>query len=78
MSGAPAGRKARSMSRRTGWRKSSRSGSAEQNCVEVDATARGAVRIRDSKDRMGPVLAVKATSWGAFLSGVRAGRLDLM
>jgi hypothetical protein len=60
-----------------GWRKSSRSGSAEQNCVEVGSTTGGTVLVRDSKDRRGPVLAVESESWHAFVSGLRAGRLDL-
>ncbi|HEY3501695.1 MAG TPA: DUF397 domain-containing protein [Actinocatenispora sp.] len=63
------------MSTSTQWRTSSRSGSADQNCVEVRAANDGTIRVRDSKDRRGPVLAVGEASWGAFLHGVRAGRL---
>jgi hypothetical protein len=55
------------------WHKSSRSGSAEQNCVEVDTGTLGAVQVRDSKDRCGPVLAVGSESWGAFLATLRSG-----
>ncbi|GAA2639464.1 DUF397 domain-containing protein [Actinomadura fulvescens] len=39
------------------WRKSSRSSSQGDTCVEV-ASMHGAVAIRDSKDPHGPVLAV--------------------
>jgi uncharacterized protein DUF397 len=65
------------MSMRTGWRKSSRSNTAQDNCVEVGVTQADEVLIRDSKDRRGPVLAVEGESWDAFLDGVRTGRLDL-
>lgn len=58
------------------WRKSTRSGNAEQNCVEVDTSASGTVRVRDSKDRSGPVLAVVYQSWSAFLNDLRTERFD--
>jgi hypothetical protein len=46
------------------WRKSSYSGT-EENCVEVNL---GPVsQIRDTKDRTGGTLTVKAAAWGAFL-----------
>ncbi|MBQ0986928.1 DUF397 domain-containing protein [Streptomyces sp. F63] len=48
------------------WRKSSYSGSGGGQCVEV-AVGPGAVRVRDSKDRRGPVLAVAADEWSAFV-----------
>ncbi len=47
------------------WRTSSYTGTSG-NCVEVAAAA-GAVLVRDTKDREGPVLAVPATAWRAFL-----------
>lgn len=65
------------MSIRMAWRKSSRSNTANDNCVEVSVARDDEVLIRDSKDRPGPVLAVGRESWGTFLNGVRAGRLDL-
>lgn len=61
---------------RMGWRKSSRSNTATDNCVEVGVAQTDEVLIRDSKDRRGPVLSVRGESWGAFLDGVRAGRLE--
>ena len=52
------------------WRTSSYTGTSG-NCVEVaPATARGTVLVRDTKDREGPVLAVPATTWRAFLADI--------
>lgn len=48
-----------------GWRKSSFS-SGEAGCVEVAAGPTG-VAVRDSKDRGGPIIAVPAAGWRAFL-----------
>ena len=52
------------------WRTSSYTASTG-NCVEVaSATAGGTVLVRDTKDREGPVLAVPATAWRAFLADI--------
>ena len=52
------------------WRTSSYTGSTG-NCVEVaPASAGGTVLVRDTKDREGPVLAVPAAAWRAFLAGI--------
>lgn len=56
------------------WRTSSRSGD-NGACVEVRAA--GAVEVRDSKDRTGPVLRFDATEWAAFVDGAAAGEFDL-
>jgi hypothetical protein len=59
------------------WKKSSRSGTATDNCVEV-ATNGPAVGVRDSKDRgIGPVLRFDASAWTSFVATVRAGRHDI-
>jgi hypothetical protein len=50
------------------WRTSSYTGSSG-NCVEVAPTA-GTVLVRDTKDREGPVLAVPATAFRAFLADI--------
>ena len=50
------------------WRTSSYT-AGSGNCVEV-ATAAGTVLVRDTKDREGPVLAVPATAWRAFLTDI--------
>jgi len=51
-----------------GWRTSSYSGNSG-NCVEVAPTPDG-VLVRDSKDPVGPTLAVTAAQWQAFLTTV--------
>lgn len=50
------------------WRKSSRSGTGNGNCVEVATVGR--VLVRDSKDPSGPVLAVSPADWRGFLAAV--------
>lgn len=55
------------------WRTSTRSSAT--NCVEV-ATLDGAVAVRDSKDRGGPVLMFTRTPWREFLAATKAGEFD--
>jgi hypothetical protein len=50
------------------WRKSSRSDSANGNCVEVATNLAGVVAVRDSKDPSGPVLTITSDEWRTFLS----------
>jgi hypothetical protein len=52
------------------WRKSSRSGPNGGACVEV-AAAPDRVMVRDSKDPLGPRLAVDHDQWRAFLANLR-------
>ncbi|MGA5007101.1 DUF397 domain-containing protein [Streptomyces koyangensis] len=57
------------------WFKSSYSANGGQ-CVEVAAdlvTSHGVVPVRDSKVQSGPVLALPATSFSAFVAGIKAG-----
>ncbi|MDG4795111.1 DUF397 domain-containing protein [Micromonospora sp. WMMD1082] len=54
------------------WRKSSRSGAGDNNCVEV-ACHDDAVFVRDSQDRSGPVLAFGRDSWASLTRGLRSG-----
>ncbi|WP_328461606.1 DUF397 domain-containing protein [Streptomyces sp. NBC_00448] len=56
----------------TGWRKSSYSGSENQDCIEV-AHAEDRVATRDSKNPTGPALSFTREAWVAFLGGVEAG-----
>ncbi len=51
------------------WRTSSYSGSNGGECIEV-ATA-GAVLVRDTADRGGPVLTFTAEAWRAFTATIR-------
>ncbi|RDG34791.1 DUF397 domain-containing protein [Streptomyces corynorhini] len=52
------------------------SGGSGNSCVEIaDLTAtRGAVGVRDSKDKRGPALLVTATTWTAFVELARSER----
>lgn len=49
------------------WFKSSYSSGSEGDCVEV-ATCPDSVRVRDSKDKQGPQLALTHTAWTDFVS----------
>jgi hypothetical protein len=56
------------------WRKSSRSGANDSNCVEVAEFA-GTVGVRDSKDQAGPVLLFSPYAWTNFTNGLRADQI---
>jgi hypothetical protein len=58
---------------RAEWRKSARSSSEGQNCVEVATNLPGIVAVRDSKDPGGPMIILARGAWHAFTLGVRAG-----
>ncbi|MFJ4706095.1 DUF397 domain-containing protein [Streptomyces anulatus] len=60
------------------WFKSSYSSNGG-NCIEVApnlAASRGIVPVRDSKVVDGPVVAVPAPAFAAFVAGVRGGTFD--
>jgi hypothetical protein len=52
------------------WRKSSYSGGASGNCVEVAADVR-TVAVRDSRDPDGPALAFGPKDWQRFADQVK-------
>lgn len=58
------------MADRWTWRKSSYS-SGQGACVEVSASARDTVAVRDSKDPNGPKLAVGSQAWRSFLRHIK-------
>ncbi|GHH28090.1 DUF397 domain-containing protein [Streptomyces lanatus] len=53
------------------WRKSSYSDGGDNNCVEVADGHPGIVPVRDSKVPAGHVLLFEASSWSAFVHGVK-------
>ncbi|MFF7632356.1 DUF397 domain-containing protein [Kitasatospora sp. NPDC008050] len=57
------------------WRKSSHSGSTQNDCIEVADGFPGVLPVRDSKDPSGPALVFPAASFAAFLAGVKRGEL---
>ncbi len=58
------------------WRKSSRSNSEPNRCVEV-ADAGERIAARDSKNPTGSVLAFGSGTWTAFLNSAKSGGFDL-
>jgi uncharacterized protein DUF397 len=54
------------------WRKSSYSGQAGGDCVEVAEDMPGVVPVRDSKDPNGPALVFPAEAWADFLGAVKS------
>ncbi|KAB1942744.1 DUF397 domain-containing protein [Micromonospora sp. ALFpr18c] len=56
------------------WRKSSRSGANDSNCVEVGEVSSG-LAVRDSKDPGGPALLFDRDAWLSFVTGLRRGPL---
>jgi Domain of unknown function (DUF397) len=59
------------------WRKSSRSGSNGNQCVEVARTAPRQIAARDSKSPKGPILRFGGPEWQHFLGEVRRGTYDI-
>ena len=51
------------------WRKSTRSGNATAECVEVASIAAN-VAVRDSKDPHGAMLIFTRTQWRSFITDV--------
>jgi hypothetical protein len=58
------------------WLRTTRSGSDDDNCVEV-AFVDQAIVVRDSANPQGPALIFTAAEWDAFLGGAKDGEFDL-
>ncbi|MFJ6615596.1 DUF397 domain-containing protein [Streptomyces sp. NPDC091289] len=56
----------------TGWRKSSYSGGANAECLEV-ADGHATVPVRDSKAPAGPAVVFSADGWSSFVTAVKHG-----
>ena len=56
---------------RASWRKSTRSSSEGQNCVEIAANLPGIVAVRDSKNPDGAKLIFTSAEWTAFIHRVK-------
>ncbi|MDQ0600861.1 hypothetical protein QF037_005206 [Streptomyces canus] len=54
------------------WRKSTYSGGDGGDCLEVADGHPTTVPVRDSKNPHGPKLAFRASSWTAFIEGMKA------
>jgi uncharacterized protein DUF397 len=59
---------------RAQWRTSSHSG-GNGACVEVGVNAGARVLVRDTKDRVGPVLAFRPDAWRRFAGQAKTGTL---
>lgn len=53
------------------WRKSTRSGDNNGNCVEVADNLPGLVAVRDSKDSAGPALTFPPAAWKTFVQATK-------
>jgi hypothetical protein len=58
------------------WRKSSRSGSQQGDCVEL-ARLGAELGVRDSKNPGAGHLTISAESFGALVARIRSGELEL-
>jgi Domain of unknown function (DUF397) len=58
------------------WRKSTHSGGNGGECIEVAATTKPLIAVRDSKDPGGPQLVFNAPGWQLFVQRMRHVTLD--
>jgi Domain of unknown function (DUF397) len=59
------------------WRKSSRSGSNSENCVEVARAEVREIATRDSKNPDGPILRFGRSAWRELVDDIKASHYDL-
>lgn len=55
-----------------GWRKSSYSGGAGGDCLEV-ADGHATIPVRDSKAPAGPAVIFSADGWSSFVTALKSG-----
>lgn len=61
------------------WRKSVRSNTPGENCVEVSpSTDGGYVGVRDTKARSAGTQEYTAAEWKVFIAGVKDGEFDFL
>ncbi|MEU3226036.1 DUF397 domain-containing protein [Streptomyces sp. NPDC006976] len=58
-----------------GWQKSSYSGGAGGDCLEV-AHGHATVPVRDSKTPAGPAIAFSPAGWSSFVTALKDGHLS--
>jgi hypothetical protein len=54
----------------TNWRKASYSGTNGGNCIEAGSRIKTIV-VRDTADRKGPFLVVRAGDWRSFIQNIK-------
>jgi hypothetical protein len=58
------------------WRKATKSGSNQGNCLEVAPLSEGRVALRDTEAPHQPPYVVSAGVWDAFIDGAKKGEFD--
>ncbi|MET9065607.1 DUF397 domain-containing protein [Streptosporangium sandarakinum] len=58
------------------WRKATKSGSDQGNCLEVAPLSGGRVGLRDSEAPEKAPFVVSASVWDAFIDGAKKGEFD--
>ncbi|MEO3813278.1 DUF397 domain-containing protein [Sphaerisporangium sp. B11E5] len=58
------------------WRKATKSGSNQGNCLEVAPLSGGRVGVRDTEAPHQPPFVVSASVWDAFIDGAKKGEFD--
>ncbi|GAA2848477.1 DUF397 domain-containing protein [Streptosporangium fragile] len=58
------------------WRKATRSGSNQGNCLEVAPLSGGRVGLRDTEAPEKTPFVVSASVWAAFIDGAKKGEFD--
>ncbi|MEV0421523.1 DUF397 domain-containing protein [Streptosporangium canum] len=58
------------------WRKATKSGSDQGNCLEVAPLSGGRVGLRDTEAPERAPFVVSASVWDAFIDGAKKGEFD--